>query len=291
MKATFRHFMLLAVLLAFESSAWALAAETLGNEPFHETDYTDFPGIMPVINHPNRVYHRWVNGHEMSYYSGSVEALNDCLSEFGQIGAKVREVLIRPGPPAKVQTFSNNSIEYDWKLELIGGISRHLTTEDVGDKIWSPYPILTVYIDDEHTLKKLQIPDGVELIELSDLKKRYSQGLSSKEHHVRGWGAGRLAMLDPYDQDSVNNVAKLLDDDEDWVRLCAAGALKTFGDKAKCAIPKLQECLKADSGPLRERAKEAIESIEKAKPQTEQEKSHNKLLAEIADYVENMNKS
>jgi len=54
-------------------------------------------------------------------------------------------------------------------------------------------------------------------------------GLASTENHVRGWGAGRLARLDPYDQESMKAIARLLDDEEWWVRLCAVGALGTFG--------------------------------------------------------------
>jgi len=37
-------------------------------------------------------------------------------------------------------------------------------------------------------------------------------------------------------------IARLLDDEEWWVRLCAVGALGTFGRKARPLIPKILKC-------------------------------------------------
>ena len=37
-------------------SAWGLGTETIGNEPLHEANYTEWKGIMPVINDKARVH-------------------------------------------------------------------------------------------------------------------------------------------------------------------------------------------------------------------------------------------
>ena len=52
------------VLIACCGPARALGTEDFGNAPLNAANYTDWPGIMPVVNHPSRVYHWWVNGNE-----------------------------------------------------------------------------------------------------------------------------------------------------------------------------------------------------------------------------------
>src|SRR6185295_4946736 len=114
-------------------------------------------------------------------------------------------------------------------LQLIGGIARHLTTRDKGDRVWSPNPVLTVYISDPLLLNKLAIPKGVTVTSLADVKKRTREGLTSKDQTVRGWGCGVLAELDPYDTESRDAIAGLLADADNWVRLNAVMSLVPFG--------------------------------------------------------------
>lgn len=286
MKKTFTLCLSFVLLFYLGGIVWALATEDIGNEPLHEVDYQDWPGIMPVINHASRAYHIWVNGHETFYYQGNIKALNDHLKKFSRAKSKRLEVLIRPGPSAPIKTFKGIDISYSWELELMGGISKHLTTDDLGDRIWSPYPMLTIYISKEQTLSSLETPPGVTILELSDLKNRYVQGLSSKDDHVRGWGAERLARLDPYDSNSISNIALLLEDEEWWVRLCAIGALQTFGQKAQSVIPQIQACADTDQERLRDRVTEVVNSVQSAKTEKMKESSHNKMLNIIHKYVE-----
>ncbi len=286
MSKTYTPYFAFALLFCFGADLWALATEDIGNKPLHEINYQDWPGIMPVINHSSRVYHLWVNGHETFYYHGNIEALNDHLKEFSRTGFESLELLIRPGPSSPIKTFKDIEISFGWEMELMGGISKSLTTEDLGFKIWSPYPLITIYVSDEQTLTSLEIPPKVIALELSDLKSRYVEGLSSKENHVRGWGAGRLARLDPYDTNSMNTIALLLKDEEWWVRLCVIGALKSFGPKAQPLIPQIQACADTDQERLRKRANEAVKNIQSAKANEMKEKQHNKLLNLIHKYVE-----
>jgi len=273
------------LLLSLTNVLRAFGEEQIGNEPLHEISYQDWPAIMPAINHASRVYHNWVNGHERFYFKGSVKVLNDFLVEFS--GAKPRvEVLICPALSSNIKTFGGIDIPYDWSLELVGGITKHLTTEDLGGRIWSPNPMLRVYISDANTLKRLKIPRGINLLEPADLKRRYIEGLSSKHQSVRGWGSGRLANLDPYDSNSIDIIAKLLDDDEWWVRLCAIGALQTFGQRARSVIPQIQVCADTEQKRLRDRVTEAIESIQSANANEMKANKHNEMLILIHRYAE-----
>lgn len=275
--------------LTFNSHCFAWATQRIGNAPFHEVNYKDWPGIMPVINHTTRVYQVWVNGNENFYYRGATADLNDCLKKFADTPAEVREVLIRPGP-GKTKTFDGDAVPYDWQLSIIGGISKHLTTLDRGSKIWSKHPTLIVYIGDRITLSKIQIPEGLKVIEIRDLKKRYHQGLLSSDKTVRGWGAGRLARLDPYDNANLERIIKLLKDDDQWVRLNAVGALTYFGRKARPAIPALKECSKTANEQLKTYIDKSIRQIENAKDKTTLEKQHKILLRRIHNFVKALRK-
>ncbi|UCC21842.1 MAG: HEAT repeat domain-containing protein [Planctomycetota bacterium] len=277
----------LVLVCGLNSPIWALGTEDFGNKPLREVEYQDWRGIMPCINHPNRVYHRWVNGGEGFYFSGNTQTLNDYLRKFAVLDASIREVAIRPGP-ATTWTFDGNTVTYDWQLELTGGFLKYLTTLDKGSNIWSKWPTVTVYIGKDIELEKIGIPEGVEVIELRDLKKRHREALLSKDKTVRGWGAGRLARLDPYDKQSLESVAALLNDKDDWVRLNAAGALSVFGRKAQSILPSLRECLKTDNEELRKRVEQTIQAIENAKDTTDAEKEHGILLAEITKFVQSL---
>jgi hypothetical protein len=283
-KAVFISVCLLS-LLRFNCRCWAWATQQCGNAPFHENNYTDWPGIMPVINHTTRVYQVWVNGTEAFFYKGDTAELNDCLKKFAGLGAEVREVLIRPGP-AKTKTFDGDAVPYDWQLNIHGGVSKHLTTLDRGSKIWSKHPTLTIYTGERIALDKIEIPEGVKVIEIRDLKKRYHEGLLSSDKTVRGWGAGRLASLDPYDKDNLERIVRLLEDDDEWVRLNAAGALIHFGRKARPAIPALKECSKSANEGLRKQIEKSIHQIQTSEDKSSLEKQHRRQLRQIRSFVE-----
>ena len=266
------------------SLAWALGEESFGNQPLNATNFQDWPGIVPVVNHKSRVYHQWVNGNEHCYYRGNNESLNDVLQKYAATGEKVREVVLRPGPGIAHSFNEAQTINFNWNLHLVGGIAKSMTKKDQGANIWSKYPMLTIYVGGDIELGKIKIPKGVTVIELADLEKRYSKGLNSTDITVRGWSTGQLAHLDPYSKSNMEAVAKLLQDDDKWVRLNAAGALATFGTKAEPLLPTLREALNTDDKRLQTRIQETIENIKQAKNKSEAEKKHSELLTEISQY-------
>ncbi len=258
--------------------------EDFGNNPLNAADYSDWPGIMPVVNHNTRVYHSWVNGNEHFYYRGNAEALNDVLKEFAAAKVPVRQVVLRPGP-GMAQTFDpTKRIACHWQLHIVGGIAKAMTRRDQGERIWSQHPTLTVFIGEEIAADRLSIPSEVTLLDLDELAQRYRLAFTSTHKDVRGWAAGQLASLDPYSDENMMMVARLLADPDDWIRLNAAGALAGFGSKAKPALPALRRCLESSSEQLKSRAQETITRIEGAQDKPEEERQFREALESIREF-------
>jgi hypothetical protein len=264
--------------------AFGLGEEDFGNAPLSDANYGDWPNVMPVINHRTRVYHSWVNGNEHFHYRGNTADANDALQKFAAITSPKKEVVLRPGP-CTAKSFHGTEVAYDWELHLIGGIARHLSTRDLGGNVWPDHPVLTICIGPDVELEKLQIPAGIKVVGLADLKKRRIEAFQSSDQTVRGWGTGDLASLDAYDDESMKAIAKMLDDKESWVRLNAAGALVRFGRVAKPALPKLKEQLESDDAALKARAAESIAEIEEAEDAAEAGRQHRERLQAIAEYL------
>jgi len=266
------------------SEALALGEEHFGNAPLNEANYRAFKGVIPLVNHESRAYHTWVNGNEHFYYRGNTSTLNDALRKFAATESEVHEVVLRPAPGIVYSFNKVKPVPFNWCLHIMGGIARALTTLDKAKCVWSEHPVLTVYVGGDIDLDKIVIPDGVTVVELGDLENRCLKGLESTDKTVRGWGTGVLARLDPYDEESMAAIAKLLSDKEDWVRLNAAGALAVFGKKAEAVIPALETCSATDDERLKSRIRETIEKIRQAKDTSPEEAEHRRILKEIRQF-------
>jgi hypothetical protein len=262
----------------------ALGEETFGNAPLNEVNYKDWLGIVPVVNHTSRVYYTWVNGNEHFYYQGNLDALNDTLRKFAQEKA-VREVILRPGPGMTQSFDGTKKISFGWSLHLVGGISRHLTTLEQGDKVWRPNPVLTIYVGGDTALEKVVIPQGMTVLSLAEVKKRTREGLKSSDKTVRGWGCGVLTTLDPYDMESRDAIAGLLQDADDWVRLNAVLTLAKFGKQAQPVLPQLRNILGTGDAALNEQIQKSILEIEQAGDKTAAEREHRKQLTRIERFL------
>jgi hypothetical protein len=281
---------LLALVPFASEKVFALGEEDFGNQKLIEANYPDWKNIMPLLTHGERVYHFWVNGSEGSFYRGDDQTLNEALEAFAQVECKAREVLLRPGPGV-THTFDGKKIDCDWDVQINGGISKHLTTLPKGNLIWSESPAVTVYVGPQFELSKVKIPDGVSVVELSDLKARNRQALTSDDKTVRGWGAGHLARLDEYDDESLATIVKILKEDkDDWVKQNAAGAISTFGAKAKSALPALRKAMETKDEALKKDIERAIEEIGKAPDKSEAEREHRAMVKKIHEFRERFNR-
>ncbi|MEX2309587.1 MAG: hypothetical protein WD738_18575 [Pirellulales bacterium] len=175
-----------ALMLLTVSNAWCLGTESFGNEPFSDINYVAWPNVMPVINDAHRVYHTWVNGNEHFYFAGDTIALNTALKNFAGIKADRLAIVLRPAP-GKTNSFRNEqSLTFNRNLHLLGGIARHMSTQELGSNIWYPSPYLHVYVGDAIKLDGIEIPKGVEVLEIADLQTRFAKCLISNDRTVRG---------------------------------------------------------------------------------------------------------
>jgi len=268
-----------------------MGIESFGNEPLFAANYRDWPGIMPLLEQPDRVYSTWVNGNENFYYSGSIDEFNDVMRKFAGADLKVHEVVLRPGPGIVNSWGNERRMEFSWHVNVRGGLSRHMTEEDKGDLVWSPHPTVSFYVTAETQLEELDIPEEITLLDLADVSKRVRLGLSSTDQTVRGWGAGVLARLDPYNETNLKAIVQLLDDDVDWVRLNAVSAIKVFGPKARVGVEALRRCLESDNARLRERAQQTLDEIDVADDTSDDEKRHQNLLKKITKFRESVQSS
>jgi hypothetical protein len=286
MKKTIAILVLALLALWLNGRIWAAGEEDFGNAALNAANFGSWPGIMPLVNHPSRVYHIWVNGNEHFFYRGDTAALNDALRKFAASKAEVHEVLLRPGP-CKAETFdSTKTIPYSWSLHIVGGIARHLTTLELGSKVWSKTPTLTICVGKDIDLEKVEIPKGVSIVGIADLSRRYREAFTSKDQTVRGWAAGELARLDPYDAENMAAIAKLLNDKVDWVRSNAAGALTIFGKNAESVVPTLRQVLiGTQDKQLKTTIERSIKDIQQAKDSTAAEEEHRTILKKIREFL------
>lgn len=291
---------LLLVAGGLNPQAYGAAMEEIGNKPLNERNYEDWKGIMPVINHKSRVYQIWVNGDEYFYYRGDTKALNDALRKFAKIDARDREIIcvpevvIRPGP-GETMTFRKVQVPYDWHLHIQGGISKHFAhfaVEENDTNIWDQYPTLTIFVNGGNiALDKIKIPETVIVLEVADLRMRYLDGLKSDDHEVRGYAAYFLARVDFYNKENIAPITKLLTDENDWVRLMAAGALGNFGKSAASALPVLRQGLQDENERIRERFQQTIDRIEGAEDTTVKAKKWRDTLKKISDFKKSLSKA
>jgi hypothetical protein len=268
-------------------SAPALGIETFGSRPLQDPAYEEWSNLTSVINLTNRLYQRWVNGGESFFFQGNTEALNEALRCFALIQMDVREVILLPGPANVYSLMRQKRFDYDWSLKLNSGITRTMMSRGKGGLIWRKDPVLTIFVGGGNiVLDQIHIPKGGTVLEMSDLLKRYTQAIQESEDiHVRGWGAGELAKLDPFSTASVGVVASLLRDTNDWVQSNAAIELKIFGKTAASALPSLRRTAETSIKYLKEQAQATIAAIEAAPdmPPAEQQKRA-RILEEISAF-------
>ena len=280
------------VLLAIgPARLWAAGEEKLGNEPLPDGNYAKWPGLAAVVNDKSRVYYQWVNGNENFYYIGSTAELSAILARFAAATLKSHEVLITPGP-GKAWSFNReNEFTVNCHLQIFDGIAGHQLTRDQGDQVWPKEPRLTIFTGGDLDLAKLEIPKGLTFITPGELSTRIRKGSLSKDKSVKGWSAGVLAHHDPFDPANLAVVQKLLADEDDWVRLNAAGVAPLFGPQAKAALPALKDCLARKDEGLKTAAQKAIEQIEAAPDRSAAEREHAAAIAKIDEFVANYRKA
>lgn len=237
--------------LCFSLNAAALGFSMEGNDPVGPANYTDWPGAEKVVDNPSRIFQVWVNGSETNYFRGDTASLNVALEHFAAIQVPVHEIALLPGP-GKARTFGEEEFTYDWRLNLLGGISHFLHKEEVDTQVYDDHPTMTVFVGDGNIeLAQLVIPRGVTVMQLDDLRARYYAGLRSENQQVREAAVGRLAAIDPYGEESLARIigtyVETYDGTETWEEMSAprfkyidparvATRLQHFGKPARAIL-------------------------------------------------------
>jgi hypothetical protein len=287
MVQSIRKWLVVVMLLLVCGRALGMAEEDFGDKQLFDANYKDWPNIMPLLRHPGWAYHIWVNGNEFFYYVGNTDSANEALKELADVKCDAHEVVIRPGPGV-VKPMERPEMNFNWRVQIVGGIAAHMSRVDKGELVWPKSPVVSVYVgkDSEIDLEKIEAAKGVNLISLAELKSRTKKAMAtSTDQDVRGWGAGHLAELDPYDAESVDAIAKLLKDPVDWVRLCAAGALASFGKDATNALPALRAARETKDESLKTQIDKTIEAIEKGKDNAGAKREHDEMLNKIEVFL------
>jgi hypothetical protein len=270
------------------AAALGLGTEEFGDEELSPANYTDWPGLFEVASDKCRVYSNWVNGNENFYFRGNTDQLNEALKKFAAIKVEKHEVLIRPGP-GKAHSFNRaKTRDCNWHVNVHGGIAKHLTTLDKGTNFWPVEPTMTIWIGGDIDLAKINIPEGVKVLGVNDKAARARAGLDSKDQTVRGWGSSIVADMNPYEKENMAAVEKLLKDEVNWVRMCAAGTIQEFGVRARPAIPLLKECEKSDDENLKTAAAKAIAAIESAKDDEAAARQYADAVKKIDEFRERL---
>ena len=237
--------------LCFSLNTAALGFSMEGNDPVGPANYTDWPGAEKVVDNPSRILQVWVNGGETNYFRGDTASLNVALEHFAAIQVPVHEIALLPGP-GKARAFGEEEFTYDWRLNLMGGISHFLHKEEVDTQVYDDHPTMTVFVGDGNIeLAQLVIPRGVTVLQLDDLRARYYAGLRSENQWVREAAVGRLAAIDPYGEESLARIigtyVETYDGTETWEEMSAppfkyidparvATRLQHFGKPARAIL-------------------------------------------------------
>ncbi len=152
---------LLPMLLACRL-CYGMASEQIGPDSDHPTvAQPDWPhGIVGIPRHLSRVYSIWINGNENFYFKCKVDEINELISTFSKTRMRDHIVQIQSGKEA-VSTFGKQEIDYNVRLQIVGGIVLSFAREEMRDDL-PLEPRLTLLTEDANALvKQLTWPENV----------------------------------------------------------------------------------------------------------------------------------
>jgi hypothetical protein len=270
-------------------AAHGMGWESWGNDPLRAAQFSNWPEVLPVVNHRSRVYH--VVGGEVNYYRlyyrGDTDALNAALRAFGQVrGEKL--IVIRPGP-AEMLSFARKKVPHDWSFHGFGPTQRKFSMDD-RDIDLIPWPTLVIRPGVNVELEKVEIPPGATVLHTANLLEHYRRGLKENAKHARVRAAMRVSEIDPYAEQDARAMADMLDPEEKdsqfiWI---TADAVSRYGVRARFALPALRGLVNHEHKYVRERVAAAIEAIEAAEEDADAAEMHREMVQRIEKFVQGL---
>lgn len=169
-------------LFLFPAKARALAIDyPLGT--LSSIGSSEWPAGLPdLVNTGDRVGGYWINQCDFFFYRGDVATLNDFLDRYGLIPETPLTVILHTGrrPTTGKLGDKEPTVPYDWSLEVMrrGWGKPHdprLTKKGPGYVV-----TVHVWISDEITLDRLDVPAHVNVESADDIKKFI-------ERHRQNW--------------------------------------------------------------------------------------------------------
>ncbi len=144
------------------NSTSGLGMEEFGDRPI-EISCEWYDGVAAVAKSAGRVYSRWVNGGEIFCFKSNTKTFNEVLRKFASISAPRRRLVICSEVGIGT-SFERKEISCDWKLSIIGGISRIVLIHEKGMKAKELYPSITVFLGSGNIkLDELDVPAGIDV--------------------------------------------------------------------------------------------------------------------------------
>ncbi len=268
-----------------QTKAFALGEEGFGNKPFSNANYKDWPGVLPVLNHKGRVYHRWVNGNEDFYFQGDAGALNEALENFANVESDNKRVVILADAGNTKSFDGKREFPYDWKVHLCGGIARAFSTRHNDPPIHDLGPTLTIRVGGKVKLQDIRVPATLQLESIDDLRDRYYLGLKKGDNQVSGYAAVYLSEVDPHSPKSADRIGALVKSGtNEWTLRCALSSLarmKTVSKEVKTTVSSFET---TDDNVQKDLDK-AITALSDLEVSKDTDKARVKSEKEISDFV------
>ena len=105
------------------------------------------------------------------------------LKKFAATEVPRLRVVLRPGPGGSIE-IDGMKRPIGWRIDIVGGIAKGAIAEWKIEKVRTLDPTLTIYVTNLVDLDKLELPsdpEKIDVLQLSDLRKRYQSGLEEKE--------------------------------------------------------------------------------------------------------------
>jgi len=138
----------------------------------------------------------------------------------------------------------------------------------------------------------LKIPDGIPVVGWEELLAKFREGIADKDPRVRGHAAGQIGFDRPAPpaEEVVPDLEKMLKTEKEKNPLAgAAWAASSLGAGARPLLPLLKEHAKSADEDVARISRQAIENIERAKPETVSEaeaKQRATIRKEIHEFIE-----
>lgn len=256
---------LLTATLVFPNRAHGFATECYDNCGPVRLSKGEWPGT--------RLYTCDNDGNYIYLFTGNEYAFNATLRKYANSEVDDREVVLVAGRGSLTSLQRDRMIEFSWSLYYTPEERRTTYSKD-----WKTSKVtvtkskakLTLYVNDDFSLDKLVIPEGIILVDY------YSQPVFINRK------------IKPFSDDSLNTLIELLDSDNYQRQIDAARSIAAYGLRARRATEALQRCLTSQHIHLREAAQSALDATETTELITDREREYWNNRNRIRIFVEKM---